>query len=88
MVLIAHELRQNRRIMIIWTGVLAIFLAVCMFIFPEMKTQMQGMSDLFSAMGMFTAAFGMDKLDFGTLTGFYAIECGSIIGLGGSFLLL
>ena len=36
-------------------------------------------------MGAFTAAFGMDQLNFGTLTGFYAVECGNILGLGGAF---
>ena len=27
----------------------------------------------------------MDRLNFGTLTGFYAVECGNILGLGGAF---
>ena len=36
-------------------------------------------------MGSFTAAFGMDRLNFGTLTGFYAVECGNVLGLGGAF---
>ena len=36
-------------------------------------------------MGSFTEAFGMDRLNFGTLIGFYAVECGNILGLGGAF---
>ena len=40
--------------------------------------------DMFSSMGAFTAAFGMDRLNFGTFSGFYAIECGNILGLGGA----
>lgn len=39
----------------------------------------------FSSMGSFTQAFGMDKISFGTLLGFYAVECGNILGLGGAF---
>lgn len=46
---------------------------------------MDGISDMFASMGSFTAAFGMDRLNFGTLIGFYAVECGNILGLGGAF---
>ena len=46
---------------------------------------MEGINDVFSSMGSFTAAFGMDKLNFGTLIGYYAIECGNVVGLGGAF---
>ena len=46
---------------------------------------MDGVSDMFDSMGSFTEAFGMDKISFGTLTGFYAVECGNILGLGGAF---
>lgn len=40
---------------------------------------------MFASMGSFTAAFGMDKVNFGTLLGFYAVECSNILGLGGAF---
>ena len=45
----------------------------------------EDVSEMFSSMGAFTAAFGMDRLNFGTLIGFYAIECGNILGIGGAF---
>ncbi len=32
-----------------------------------------------------SAVFGMDRLDFGTLIGYYGIECGNVLGLGGAF---
>lgn len=60
-------------------------LAVCIFMFPEMKGEMEEVNDVFSSMGSFTQAFGMDKVNFGTLLGFYAVECGNILGLGGAF---
>ncbi len=69
----------------IWTAAIGGLLAVCVFLFPEMKGEMKGVSDIFSSMGSFTAAFGMDRLNFGTLTGFYAVECGNVLGLGGAF---
>ena len=46
---------------------------------------MDSVSDMFSSMGSFTAAFGMDKISFGNVMGFYGIECGNILGLGGAF---
>ncbi len=85
MTLMKHELRQEKISLIIWTGAIGLLLAVCIFLFPEMKGQMEGVSDVFSSMGAFTAAFGMDRLNFGTFTGFYAVECGNILGLGGGF---
>lgn len=85
MTLVRHELRQGALSFAIWTGSIAFLMIVCIFLFPEMKTQMEEVGDVFASMGSFTAAFGMDRLNFGTLTGFYAVECGNILGLGGAF---
>ena len=84
MTIFRHELRQGRTALIIWTVSIAFLFAVCVFLFPEMKGEMDQISDVFSTMGNFSAAFGMDQVSFGTLTGFYAIECGNILGLGGA----
>lgn len=85
MTIIKHELRQGKFTFIIWTGAIGLLLAVCIFLYPEMKEQMEDVSDIFSSMGAFTAAFGMDRLNFGSFIGFYAVECGNILGLGGAF---
>lgn len=85
MTLVKHELRQGRTSFLIWTAAIGFLLAVCIFLFPEMKGQMDRVSDVFASMGSFTEAFGMDRLNFGTLTGFYAVECGNVLGLGGAF---
>ena len=85
MTLVKHELRQGKISFLIWTVSIGFLLAICIFLFPEMKGQMDSVNDVFSSMGSFTAAFGMDQLNFGTLIGFYAVECGNILGLGGSF---
>lgn len=85
MTLVKHELRQGRISFLIWTASVGFLLAVCVFLFPEMKGQMDSVNDMFSSMGSFTEAFGMDRLNFGTLIGFYAVECGNILGLGGAF---
>ena len=85
MTLVKHELRQGRISFLIWTASVGVLLAVCVFLFPEMKGQMEDVGDVFSSMGAFSGAFGMDRLNFGTLLGFYTIECGNVLGLGGAF---
>lgn len=84
MKIVKHELRQGRTTFWIWTAFIGFLLAVCILLFPEMKGQMDGISSLFASMGAFTEAFGMDRLNFGTFIGFYAVECGNVLGLGGA----
>lgn len=69
----------------IWTLSIGFMVLICMMIYPEMKKEMNSVNDMFSSMGSFTAAFGMDKISFGDVMGFYGIECGNILGLGGAF---
>ena len=85
MTLVKHELRQGKISFLIWTASIGFLLAICIFLFPEMKGQMEGVNDMFASMGSFTQAFGMDRLNFGTLVGFYAVECGNVLGLSGAF---
>lgn len=85
MTVFRHELRQGRNALIIWTAGIGFLLVICVFMFPEMKGEMAGVSKIFASMGSFTAAFGMDRLNFGEFLGFYGIECGNILGLGGAF---
>ena len=85
MTLVKHELRQGKTSFLIWTASVGFLLAICIFLFPEMKEQMDSVSNMFASMGSFTEAFGMDRLNFGTLIGFYAVECGNVLGLGGAF---
>ena len=75
------ELRRGRAALAIWTAAIAGLLAVCVAIFPELRDQADEVGTLFASMGRFTAAFGMDRLDVGTLAGFYAVECGSVLSL-------
>lgn len=80
-----HELRQGFRALVVWSLSVGLFVVVCVCMFPQMRGEMEGVTRLFASMGAFTAAFGLDKLNFGTLIGFYAVECGTILGLGGAF---
>lgn len=85
MILIRHELKQSVRSFIIWSLSISLFVAVCVFLFPSIQGEMDAVSEMFGSMGAFTLAFGMDRISMGTLMGFYSIECGSILGLGGAF---
>lgn len=84
MTIFKHELKQAKTSFAIWTASIGFLLVVCIFLFPEMKGEMNTIGNVFSSMGSFTEAFGMDRLNFGTLAGFYAIECGNVLGLGGA----
>ncbi len=84
MTLVKHELRQNKISFLIWTAAIGFLLVICVFLFLEMKDQMKDVNDIFASMGSFSEAFGLDQLNYGTLIGFYAIECGNIWGLGGA----
>lgn len=83
MTIFQREMRANRLSLLLWTGAVAGLLALCILIYPEMAPQMDAVSRTFSQMGGFSAAFGMDRISFGEFLGFFAVECGSILGLGG-----
>ncbi len=85
MTVFKHELRQGWKSLLVWTASIGFLMAVCIFLFPEMKGEMESVSHIFASMGGFTAAFGMYRLNFGEFHGFYAVECGNILGLGGAF---
>lgn len=85
MTVLKHELRLGWRSLLVWTASIGCLMAVCVFLFPEMKGEMAGVGQMFASMGGFTEAFGMDRINFGEFHGFYAVECGNILGLGGAF---
>lgn len=84
MTLVKHELKQGWKALAVWTGAIGAFIVICVFLYPEMKGEMSEVSQAFGSMGAFSAAFGMDQLNFGTFIGFYAVECGNILGIGGA----
>ena len=85
MTIVKHELRMGRMSLAVWTGAIGFLLVICVMLYPEMKGDMESVNQVFSSMGSFSEAFGMDKVSFGSLMGFYAIECGNVLGIGGAF---
>ena len=45
MTIVKHELKQGKNSFLIWTAAIAMLLAVCVFLFPEMKGEMDGISE-------------------------------------------
>ena len=85
MKVLKREILSQRTSVLIWGLVIGLLTATAMLIYPQMKSQMDRVGEVMASMGSFTKAFGMDQLNFGTLTGYYAIECGNILGIGGAF---
>lgn len=85
MIIFKQELKGSRNSLIIWTAVISFMLGVCVLLYPEISKQMGEIGEAFANMGGFSAAFGMDKLNFGEFMGFFGVECGNVLGLGGAF---
>lgn len=79
-----NELRLNRTALVIWSCAVSFMLGVCIIIYPEMSSQMGDISAMFADMGAFSSAFGMDQLNFGEFMGYFGVECGNVLGLGGA----
>ena len=85
MTIFKQEIKSEKVAILIWSFSIGLLVAACVLMYPDMESQMAGVNDVFSSMGNFTAAFGMDQLNFGTLIGFYAVEGGNMLGIGGAF---
>ncbi len=86
MTLIKHELKLNYKAFLIWAISTIFMMIICILIFPVFKEQQEQLSQVFSNMGDFSKAFGLEELNFGTIEGFYGTECGELLALlGGAF---
>ena len=85
MVILKREILSQKLTILVWGLAIGFMVGVCVLIYPQMQSQMDNIGEMMSSLGSFTKAFGMDQLNFGTLTGFYAIECGNMLGIGGAF---
>lgn len=84
MTLCRHELRMNRTSLIIWCGVVCAMSVLTMLLYPTFKDQMGQLSSVMAMLGPFSAALGLDQLDMTTAIGFYGIEAGTMLAVGGA----
>lgn len=85
MFLLKHELKQGWKAMLLWSFAVGIMIVFCLMLFPELKTQMAPIQAMMQGLGGLAAAFGMDRLNYGELIGFYGIYAGFMLGIGGMF---
>ncbi len=82
--LVRHALRRAAPAWAVWTVCTAGLAAACVALWPQMESQTADLGAAFAGMGAFTAAFGLDRLDIGSFLGFYGVEAGNIVSLGGA----
>ena len=84
MVLFKHEFKMNLKSLFIWSSSVGGMVFIMLLVFPSMKGELDGMSDMYANLGAFSSMFNMETLQMGTIMGFYGIEAGAMIALGGS----
>ena len=84
MTVFKQEMKIGRISLLIWSGIIAFLLAVCVFIYPELAAEMEQLEEMFNNMGAFSDAFGMEALSEGGFLGFFSLECAEMLGIGGA----
>lgn len=84
MTLLKHELKRNMKSLLIWALSIGILCGGCLLLYNTLEDSIAEMADAYSAMGAFSTALGMDKMNIGTMEGFYATEIGLMFALGGA----
>ena len=85
MLVLLHEMRQNAKMLAVWSVVIGGMVVLCVAMFPDISAQSEDFTAMFSSLGVFTEAFGMDQLSIGEPLGFFGVECGAVLGIGGAF---
>lgn len=84
MILYKHEMKMNRKSLLIWTLSVGLICFGCILLYTSLEDSIQGIADSFSDLGAMSAALGMDKLSLATLKGYYATEIAMMHSLGGA----
>lgn len=84
MTLFRHELRMNFKSLLIWSMCIGFINFGCLLLFESLEKTMEQVSEVYSQMGSFSTALGMDRLSISTMEGFYATELGLIFAIGGA----
>lgn len=84
MTLLKHEIKRNLKSLLIWALSIGILCGGCLLLFESLEESMAEMAAAYSNMGAFSEALGLDKMNIGTIEGFYATEIGLMFALGGA----
>lgn len=84
MTVLKHELKMNLKMLFIWTACAGGSCLGCILLFNGLKESMEEMALAYAQMGTFSTALGLDKMNVGTMEGFYATEVAIIFAIGGA----
>lgn len=84
MILWKHELRMNKKVLLFWSFGVGIICFGCLLLFESLADTIAQMAGFYASLGMFAKAFGMDRLNIGTVEGFYATEIAMVFSIGGA----
>ena len=84
MTLLKHELQMNFKTLLIWSVCIGFINFGCLLLFESLAETMNQVSEVYSQMGSFSTALGLDRLSISTMEGFYATELGLILAIGGA----
>ena len=77
------EFKLNLKNLLIWSFAVGGIGLACILLYRSMQGEISELGDAFSEMGFFSDAFGMSTLSMATLAGYFAVEVGTVHGLGG-----
>lgn len=84
MTLLIQELKMGKRQLLAWTICIGICCFGCILLFQGMEETMEEMGDVYAQMGAFATALNLDRMNAGTMEGFYATEISMIFAVGGA----
>lgn len=84
MTLFKHEIKMNLKSLLIWSLSVGLICFGCLLLFESLKESMEQMADMYSQLGAFSTALGLDRLSINTIEGFYATEIGLMFSIGGA----
>lgn len=78
------EYKLNLKTMLIWAVSMGMTCFLCLILYESLQESMRDMAESVASMGAVAVAMGMDRVNLGTLDGYYAIEIATILSLGGA----
>ncbi|MGN1181068.1 MAG: ABC transporter permease subunit [Suilimivivens sp.] len=84
MILFKHEMKMNRKSLLIWTLCVGLSCFGCILLYTSLEESVKDMAESFSDMGAMSVALGMDKMSLATLRGYYATEIAMMHNLLGA----
>lgn len=84
MTIFRREVRSGLRGVVLWGLSISALMVIIMTLFPRVERRAELVTQMMSGLNLLTMALGIDKLEYATPMGFYGIEAGNIMSLGGA----